>query len=171
MRRLHCNMRWRKRTTLSIRFFILPLAVKWFYFSSLSNHWTPCGIVPGAMCSAGVVGANHYGNALLLLKLLLIFGFGLWLIINKLDLGFITFPIWNVNIFFLRSLYIGEFVLEILYFSNIPLTVPVFCCSVVFQAPKLPFGYTQTLLVLFFYTILVLYWCSITWNRQWQVYP
>ena len=54
------------------------------------------GIVPGAMCSAGVVGANHYGNALLLLKLLLIFGFGLWLIINKLLLGFsrLTLYLW-----------------------------------------------------------------------------
>lgn len=111
-------------------------------------------IVPGAMCSAGVVGSNHYGNALLLLKLLLIFGFGLWLIVNKLDLSAITFPYLKRKYILFTGLFIGvlgEFILEILYFSNIPLSVPVFCCSVVFQAPKLPFGYTQTLLVLFFY--------------------
>lgn len=45
----------------------------------------------------------------------------------------------------------GEFFLEIFYFSHIPLNVPVFCCSVVFQAPKLPFGYTQPFLVALFY--------------------
>ncbi|WP_263833816.1 hypothetical protein [Sulfurospirillum oryzae] len=125
-----------------------------FFIQSLNAL---AGIVPGAMCSAGVVGSNHYGNALLLLKLLLIFGFGLWLIINKLDLSFITFPYLKRKYLLFTLLFVGalvEFVLEILYFSNIPLTVPVFCCSVVFQAPKLPFGYTQTMLVTFFYMLL-----------------
>lgn len=124
-----------------------------FFIQSLNSL---AGIVPGAMCSAGVVGANHYGNALLLLKLLLIFGFGLWLIVNKLDLASIIFPYLKRKYFLFSLLFVGvlgEFVLEILYFSNIPLTVPVFCCTVVFQAPRLPFGYTQTLLVLFFYIL------------------
>jgi len=124
-----------------------------FFIQSLNAL---AGIVPGAMCSAGVVGSNHYGNALLLLKLLLIFGFGLWLIVNKLDLASITFPYLKRKYILFTLLFVGvlgEFVLEILYFSNIPLTVPVFCCSVVFQAPRLPFGYTQTLLVLFFYLL------------------
>lgn len=112
------------------------------------------GIVPGAMCSAGVVGANGYGNLLLLLKLVLIFGFGLWLIINALDIKAVNFPFlrkkyWLFTVLFCVTL--GEFFLEIAYFSHIPLNVPVFCCSVVFQAPKLPFGYTQPFLVTLFY--------------------
>lgn len=113
-------------------------------------------IVPGAMCCAGVVGSNHYGNVLLLLKILIIFGFGVWIIINKLDLSFISFPYLKQKYYLFTFLFlcvILEGTLEILYFLNIPLTVPVFCCSTVFEAPKLPFGYTQTMLVLIFYSL------------------
>lgn len=122
-----------------------------FFVQSLNSL---SGVVPGAMCSAGVVGSNGYGNPLLLLKLVLIFGFGLWLIINSLDLKEINFPFlkrkyWLFTVLFFATM--GEFFLEIFYFSHIPLNVPVFCCSVVFQAPKLPFGYTQPFLVALFY--------------------
>ncbi len=114
------------------------------------------GIVPGAMCSAGVVGSNQYGNRLLLLKILIIFGFGIWLIINKLDLKSITFPYLKYKYYLFTLLFASvllEGVIEVLYFSNIPLTVPVFCCSTVFQAPSLPFGYTQTMLLVLFYAL------------------
>lgn len=114
------------------------------------------GIVPGAMCSAGVVGSNHYGNPLLLLKILIIFSFGIWLIINKLDLKSITFPYLKYKYYLFTLLFASvllEGVIEVLYFSNIPLTVPVFCCSTVFQAPSLPFGYTQTMLLVLFYAL------------------
>ncbi len=113
-------------------------------------------IVPGAMCCAGVVGSNNYGNVLLLLKILIIFGFGIWIIINKLDLSFVSFPYLKQKYYlfsFLFACVILEAILEILYFVNIPLTVPVFCCSTVFEAPKLPFGYTQTMLVMIFYSL------------------
>ncbi len=125
-----------------------------FFVQSLNSL---SGVVPGAMCSAGVVGANVYGNLLLLLKLWLIFGFGLWLIVNKLDLAAADFPYLKRKYWLYTSLFIGvvlEFFLEIAYFGDIPLNVPVFCCSVVFQAPKLPFGYTQEFLVGLFYALL-----------------
>ncbi len=114
------------------------------------------GVVPGAMCSAGVVGSNRYGNFLLLLKILLIFGFGLWLIINRLDLKALNFPFLRRKYVIFSALFaliLVEFALEILFFLNIPLKVPVFCCSVVFKAPKLPFGYTQMMLTTFFYVV------------------
>ena len=50
-------------------------------------------IVPGAMCSAGVIGSNKFGGILMLTKILLIFGLGIWLVINKLDLQALNFPI------------------------------------------------------------------------------
>lgn len=80
-----------------------------FFVQSLDSL---SGIVPGAMCSAGVVGANGYGNLLLLLKLVLIFGFGLWLIINALDIKAVNFSFlkkkyWLLQHFFCVTL--GEF--------------------------------------------------------------
>ncbi len=126
-----------------------------FFIQSLNSL---AGVVPGAMCSAGVVGANGYGNLLLLLKLVLIFGLGLWLIVNKFDLLAANFPYLRKKYWLFSVLLVGivgEFFLEIIYFSNIPLSVPVFCCSVVFQAPKLPFGYTQTILVSLFYLLFL----------------
>lgn len=126
-----------------------------FFVQSLNSL---SGVVPGAMCSAGVVGANVYGNLLLLVKLWLIFGFGLWLIVNKLDLAAADFPYLRRKYWLYTFLFVGvavEFFLEIAYFGDIPLNVPVFCCSVVFQAPKLPFGYTQEFLVSLFYGLFV----------------
>ena len=114
-------------------------------------------IVPGAMCSAGVVGANSYGNTLFVLKIFIIFGFGVWVLLNRLDLKGEAFPYLRAKYILFSILFMAvlvEGVLEVLYFLNIPLNVPVFCCATVFQAPKLPFGYTQTLLVSLFYAIL-----------------
>lgn len=111
-------------------------------------------IVPGAMCCAGVVGANVYGNFLLLLKVIVIFGFGVWIVINRLDLQTLNFAYLRPKYILYSLLFVAvivEFVLEVLYFSNIPLTMPVFCCSTVFQAPRLPFGYTPLMLATLFY--------------------
>lgn len=128
--------------------------VMFIFFALALNELA--SIVPGAMCSAGVVGSNVYGNFLLLLKILLIFGFGLWLIVNRLDLRAPNFPFLRRKYAIFSVLFVlllVEFGLEILFFTNVPLKVPVFCCSVVFQAPKLPFGYTQAMLATFFYVI------------------
>lgn len=135
-------------------FTIVCKIILFLFFAQALNSLA--GIVPGAMCSAGVVGSNIYGNIVLLFKLIIIFGFGIWVIVNKLDLQVITFPYLKKKYYFFTFLFacvIGEGILELLYFSNIPLNVPVFCCATVFQAPKLPFGYTQTILVTLFYTL------------------
>ena len=140
----------------TILFFTIACKIILFIFFALCLNELS-SVVPGAMCSAGVVGSNRYGNILLLLKILLIFGFGLWLILNSLDLKAGKFPYLRRKYLIFTILFTGvlaEFILEILFFTNIPLRVPVFCCSVVFRAPKLPFGYTQALLATFFYAIL-----------------
>lgn len=114
-------------------------------------------IVPGAMCCAGVVGANAFGNVLLLLKVLVIFGFGIWIVVNRLDLNTLSFTYLKPKYYLFSTLFaavVVEFFLELRYFSHIPLNVPVFCCSTVFQAPRLPLGYTQTMLVVLFYGML-----------------
>ena len=139
----------------TILFFAVVCKIVLFVFFALSLNEL-ADVVPGAMCSAGVIGSNEFGGILLLLKLLLIFGFGLWLIINSLDLKATNFPYLKRKYVIFTALFIGvliEFAAEILFFSNVPLKVPVFCCSVVFQAPKLPFGYTKLNLVIFYYAV------------------
>ncbi|AII14835.1 putative membrane protein [Campylobacter iguaniorum] len=161
---LQYNLEKKNYLINTILLFAITCKIILFIFFILSLNKLS-SIVPGAMCSAGVVGSNKYGNILLLLKILLIFGFGLWIIINSLDLKAITFPYLRKKYMIFTLLFtfvLVEFFLEISFFTNIPLKVPVFCCSVVFQAPQLPFGYTKTLLVVFFYTIftsiIVLNW-------------
>ncbi|AFL68064.1 hypothetical protein [Sulfurospirillum barnesii] len=140
----------------TILYFSVVVKIILFLFFILSLN-SLAGVVPGAMCSAGVVGANAYGNRLLFLKLMLIFGLGLWVLVNTLDLKAPNFPYLKSKYWlfsFLFAMLCGEFILEIVYFSTIPLDVPVFCCSVVFQSPKLPFGYTQEFLVVLYYVLL-----------------
>lgn len=140
----------------TILFFTIYAKIVLFVFFCISLNEL-ANIVPGAMCSAGVIGANSYGNILLLLKILLIFSLGFWLILNYLDLKAENFPLLKIKYFVFIVIFcfiLIEFMVEILYFSNVPLNVPVFCCSVVFQAPNLPFGYTQAVLVTLFYAVL-----------------
>jgi len=115
----------------TILFFAVVCKIVLFVFFALSLNEL-ADVVPGAMCSAGVIGSNQFGGILLLLKLLLIFGFGLWLIINSLDLKATNFPYLKRKYVIFTALFIGvliEFAAEILFFSNVPLKVPVFCCS------------------------------------------
>ncbi len=124
-----------------------------FFIKSLSelSH-----VVPGAMCVAGVIGANDYGEFLLLLKIFVVFVLASWLLVNKLDLQtknflYIKKKYWFFN--FVLVLIILEFILEIMFFNNIPLKVPVFCCSTIFKADALPFGFNQLTLAITFYVI------------------
>ncbi|RXJ69137.1 hypothetical protein CRV08_03755 [Halarcobacter ebronensis] len=113
-------------------------------------------VVPGAMCIAGVVGANDYGEVLLLLKIFIVFMLAVWLIINRLDLKskrFVYIKKKYLFFNFLLLLVLIELLAEVLYFSNIPLKVPVFCCSTIFKADALPFGLDRATLALAFYII------------------
>lgn len=140
----------------TIVFIIIIKIILFFFFvisvDNLSN------IVPGAMCAAGIVSANEYGVYLLGIKIFSIFGFGVWLYLNKLDVEASNYPLLIKKYFLYLVLFvliIVEFWLEITYFSNISLEEPVKCCSIVFSAAAsvggLPFGFTiQKLLILFY---------------------
>ena len=70
--------------TLIVKIFLFPYFA--YSLDNLSN------IVPGAMCAAGIVGANEFGQINLALKILILFFIGVWLIINTLDLKAKTYP-------------------------------------------------------------------------------
>jgi len=117
-------------------------------------------LVPGAMCAAGIIKANTYGNPLLALKIIIIFLSGLWMRLNRLDLEAKEYPYTEykswffIAIFILLSVEIG---LDILYFTNIETSNPVTCCSVIFgQAGgnnDLPFGLDIPKLLILFYLL------------------
>ena len=70
--------------TLVVKIFLFPYFA--YSLDNLSN------IVSGAMCAAGIVGANKFGQINLFLKILILFLIGIWLIINSLDLKAKTYP-------------------------------------------------------------------------------
>ncbi len=120
-------------------------------------------LIPGAMCAAGVVKANAYGNPLLLLKIIILFLSGLWLSINSMDLKERDYPYIKVKswlFIFIFSLLSVEFVLDILYFTHIETTNPVSCCSVIFGqiggGNGLPFGLDISKLIILFYLMFAL---------------
>lgn len=140
-----------------IQFTILSKLILFVFFIKSLNELS--NVVPGSMCVAGVIGANSYGEFLLLFKIFTVFMLAIWLIINKLDLKSANFSyIRNKSLFFnfILLLVLVEFVLEFLFFNNIPLSVPVFCCSTIFKADALPFGFNQFSLAIAFYGLYLL---------------
>ncbi len=128
-------------------------------------------IVPGAMCAAGVISANAFGNPLLLLKILLLFFIGIWLVINQEDLKAKNYPYTRKKFWFFTLIFIMmtlSYALEIAYFSNISLAHPVACCSVIFGLSgnnPLPFGLNVIMIVALFYLLFILNLLFI-WQRQ-----
>ncbi len=120
-------------------------------------------LVPGAMCGAGVIKANAYGNPLLALKIVILFLSGLWLNINGLDLKAKRYPYMKLKAWFFLLIFLllsAEFLLDILYFTHIETTKPVSCCSVIFGqtagANGLPFGLDIPKLLILFYLLFAL---------------
>jgi len=151
--------------TLVVKIFLLP-----YFTYSIDNL---SHIIPGAMCAAGVIKANDYGEILLALKLIILFCIGIWLIINRLDLKEKTYPYtkkkfaFYIFIFFLILI---ETTLDILYLSNISTKEPVMCCSVIFGSnaigEKIPFNLTIPMLVgLFYLTFLLTIFSNIQKQR------
>lgn len=150
--------------TLVVKIFLMP-----YFTYSIDNL---SHIIPGAMCAAGVIKANNYGEILLTLKLFILFCIGIWLIINSLDLKEKTYPYTKKKFafyIFIFSLILIETTLDILYLSNISTKEPVMCCSVIFGAnsidSKIPFDLTIPMLIGLFYLTFFL---SIFTNIQKQ---
>ncbi len=116
------------------------------------------GIIPGAMCGAGVIASNGFGPLLLLLKVVVLFLAGIWLFANREDLRAENHPHFRAKLKFFLLIFLAvavESVLDWLYFLNISTLTPVQCCSGIYGAVgegnPLPLGLdTNTLLALFY---------------------
>ncbi len=141
--------------TMILKLLLLPYFV--YTIDTLSE------LVPGAMCGAGVIKANVYGNPLLVLKIVILFLSGLWLSINSLDLKAKNYPYLKFKSWFfllLFGLFSLEVLLDILYFTHIETVKPVTCCSVIFGQAEglnpLPLGLDIPKLLLLFYLLFAL---------------
>ena len=146
---------------LIISFTLIVKIVLFPYFAySLDNL---SNIVPGAMCAAGIVGANEFGQINLTLKILILFFIGVWLIINSLDLKEKTYPFTKKKYFlyiFIFILSIVELFLDFSFLENISTKEPVMCCSVIFgvnnTGSKIPFDLSISNLLIVFYLLYIL---------------
>jgi hypothetical protein len=144
--------------TISIKLFLLPFFI--YTIDTLSN------IITGAMCGAGVIDLNNYGENLVILKILILF-FGLfWLVINNEDIKQKNFPFlkrklyYFIFIFFLINI---EFYLDIKYFINISTESITQCCSTIYNTIStnpLPFSISIQYLLIVFFTIFILSFLS-----------
>ncbi len=141
--------------TLSFKIILLPFFA--FVIDRLSL------LIPGAMCGAGVIDANAFGMPLLLLKIVLVFMMGMWLLLNHSDIRAKEYPFFRqklwlfVIIFFLGCVELG---LDLLYIANLSTEQPVACCSTIYgisgtQNP-LPFDLDISRTLMLFYLIYVL---------------
>ncbi|MEA3383353.1 MAG: hypothetical protein U9Q20_01570 [Campylobacterota bacterium] len=119
-------------------------------------------VVPGAMCAAGVISSNDYGEPLLVLKVIVVFLASLWIIVNKNDIkskrfNFLIKKFWLYIILFVFL--IVEYVLDILYFSSISTVSIATCCSAIYDSSSvnaLPFSMNLQFLLVSFYSIYIL---------------
>jgi len=146
---------------LLLKMFLLPYFI--YTIDTLSD------LIPGAMCGAGVIKANGYGNPLLVIKIVVLFVSGIWLSLNRIDLQEKSYPYtrlksWLYIVIFL--LLTTEFILDFLYFAHIETTNPVSCCSVIFGqnggANSLPLGLDIPKLLILFYLLYVLILLTVT---------
>lgn len=152
--------------TMIIKIFLMPYFA---YSVDILSH-----IVPGAMCAAGVIDANEYGEILLGFKVFLLFFIGIWMILNTLDLKEKTYPYTKKKFYFFAFIFllvIIEITLDILYLTNISTKEPVLCCSVIFGASStgssIPFNLSIPMLLVIFY---LLYFLTIFVNIQKNIY-
>ena len=145
--------------TFIIKIILYPYFI--YVLDSLSN------IIPGAMCGAGVISANSYGEPLLIIKTIILFLSAIWIVINIFDIK-------QKHSFFMKTkskiylilfvFVIVEFILQIKFFSSLSTQSLVTCCSIIYSADQsangLPFNISLVLLLIVFYLTSILLFIS-----------
>ena len=145
-------------TIIYISFIIKVILLPYFTFTidELSN------IITGAMCGAGVIGANSYGEPLMVLKIFIIIMMMLWLTLNRYDLESKNFQYFKQKMLFFIFIFVllgVEIVLEYLFFTNLTTQDPVSCCSTLYSSSQdinpLPFNISIPTLIGSFYLVYI----------------
>ena len=119
-------------TIIKYMFYVkLPLFL--FYIFTLDKL---SFILPGAMCGAGVVNANEYATILLFLKLINLYLFAYWIVLDAQDMKQEKQPFLKQKFMIYLALYgllITEILLEYKMFSSIDVKDVVDCCGAIFS--------------------------------------
>ncbi len=135
--------------SIIIKFLLLP-----FFVHTLD---VLSSIVPGAMCGAGVIQANEFGELSLVIKIAVVMFSLLWITLNSYDEKTLKQPYFKAKLYFFIFIYILillELFLEVRFFTNISTASPVLCCSAIYvdeDNNPLPFNLSMINLLLMFY--------------------
>lgn len=115
-------------------------------------------IIPGAMCMAGVIDSNEYGEPLLLIKLFLLLLSSIWLVVNKKDLKSSSSKYFKQKMWFFLAIYmfiLFEFLLSVYFYTLIETQNPVLCCGVIFKDENnpIPFNLSKQYIMYLFYIL------------------
>ncbi len=125
--------------------------------------------IPGAMCAVGVVNSTSYGYDAMILKIINLYLFSSWLVLNSIDLNRQNMPYTKIKFLFFIIIYfflMGEITLEVMEFFHLDPERIVSCCGTVFSAAsssgisflmKLPHTLLVGLFYLNFLLLLVTY--------------
>jgi len=94
------------------------------------------GQLAGAMCATGAFTANAYGVPSLLVKIVMVYGSGYWLLLHRLDLQVETYPLVRLKygwLLLLVPLLLVDGVLQSLYLFSLEPDVITSCCGVLFR--------------------------------------
>ncbi len=152
-----------KRSFLVMTIIVLTLWIKIILLAYFAYTIDSISVlIPGAMCAAGVISANEYGNPLLVLKIVLLFLTGIWLILNSLDQKAEDYPYFKTKLWFYIVIFLFlsiEYYLDFTYFSHISTDNTVQCCSAIFGLfgnNSIPLNLNIFMLLMIFYILYIL---------------
>ena len=114
--------------------FVVKLPLFLFFIFTIDKI---SNLLVGAMCGAGVIDATQFGTNLIVLKIINLYLFGFWLVINRFDNIKETLPFTKNKFGFfipLFILFIIEIILEIVMFSSIDPSKMVSCCGTLYRS-------------------------------------
>ncbi len=115
------------QVVLLIKIFLVPFFT--YTLNELAN------ILPGAMCGAGVLNSNEYGETALFLKIIIIMLGLLWIVLNKQDQKVMGSPYFKYKLWFFLFIYmifLIELFSEVQFFTSLSTLEPVSCCSSIY---------------------------------------
>jgi len=120
-------------------------------------------LLKGAMCAAGVIDSNNYGEIVLALKILNIFLAFLWIDLHKKDeltKNYKYIKIKMVLFSFLFLLFLAEVYTEVMFFLHIEIFSPLQCCVILFKGEEnsfLHFFKSINILYIFFINLTIIF--------------
>jgi hypothetical protein len=130
-------------------------------------------IIPGAMCAAGVVGSNIYGEPLLILKIIVILLVLLWMVLNREDIHSEGNIYFKKKMFFfigIFSILMIEMLIEVFFLTTLSSENPVLCCSAIYVDTEdinpLPFHLSILELLIVFYLLYISLMAAVYWKKR-----